>query len=125
MDGGDPIGHWGWRCWDTDKTAAIATPHELVRAPLRAPRGVAARVFGLKRCRDMGDAHPGFNVVGDDFKVADGGDLNFPSFDGVAGPHSRSSGPKDGFPSFLIFSSRSSPAPIASGGGGLAHARTT
>jgi hypothetical protein len=48
-------------------------------------------------------------VAGDDLKVADGGDLNFLSFDGVARPHPRSSGPKDGFLSFLILSSRSYP----------------
>jgi hypothetical protein len=81
--------------------------------------------FGLKRCRDIGDAHPGFNVAGDDFKLADGGGLNFLSFIDVTQPHPRSSGPKDGFPSFLVLSSRSSPGPIASGGGGLVHATTT
>jgi hypothetical protein len=54
--------------------------------------------------------------------VADGGSLTFPSFDGVARPYPRSSGPKDGFSSFPVLSSRSSPGPIASGGGGLVHA---
>jgi hypothetical protein len=34
------------------------------------------------------------------------------SFDGVARPHPRSSGPKDGFPSFLVLSSRSSPVQL-------------
>jgi hypothetical protein len=122
MDGGDPIGCWGRWCWDTGTTTAIAAPHKLARAPPRAPRMLRLEFFDLKRCGDIGDTHPGFNVVGDDFKVADGGSLNFPSSDDVARPHSRSSGPKDGFPSFLILSSRSSPGPIASGGGGLAYA---
>jgi hypothetical protein len=63
-------------------------------------------------------------VVGDDSKVADGGGLTFLGFDGVAWPYPRSSGPKDGFASFLILSSRYSPGPIASGGGGLVHAMT-
>jgi hypothetical protein len=57
--------------------------------------------FGLKQCGDIGDTHPGFNVVGDDFMVADDGGLNFPGFDGMAWPHPRSSGSKDGFASFL------------------------
>jgi hypothetical protein len=61
-------------------------------------------------------------MVGDDFKVADGGGLNFPGFDSVAWPHPRSSGPKNGFPRFLVLPSRSSPDPIASGGSRLAHA---
>jgi hypothetical protein len=81
-------------------------------------------IFGLKRCGEIGDTHTGFNVAGDDFKVADGGDLGFSGFNNVAQPHPRSSSPKDGFPSFLILSSRSSPGPIASGGGGLTHATT-
>jgi hypothetical protein len=46
-------------------------------------------------------------MVGDDLKVADGSGLNFLSFNGVTRPHTRSSGPKDGFPSFLVLSSRS------------------
>jgi hypothetical protein len=80
--------------------------------------------FSLKPCGDIGDAHPWFNMAGDDFKVADGGSLNFPGFDGFARPLLRSSGPKDGFPSFLILSKRSSPSPIVSGGGGLVHVMT-
>jgi hypothetical protein len=40
--------------------------------------------IGPKWCGDIGDAHPRFNVAGDDFKVADGGSLNFSSFDGIA-----------------------------------------
>jgi hypothetical protein len=33
--------------------------------------GVAARILvGLKRCGDIVDTHPGFNVEGDDLKVA-------------------------------------------------------
>jgi hypothetical protein len=36
MDGGDPTGHWEqWR-WDTSTAAAIAAPHEVAGAPLRA-----------------------------------------------------------------------------------------
>jgi hypothetical protein len=83
------------------------------RAPLRAPWGVAASIFlGLKRCGDIVDTHPGFNVEGDDLKVADSGGLNFLSFNAVARPHPRSSGPKDGFPSFLVLSSRSYPVQL-------------
>jgi hypothetical protein len=61
----------------------------------------------LKRCGDIWDTHPGFNVVGEDLKVADGGGLDFLSFDDVARPHPRSSGPRDWFPRFLALSSRS------------------
>jgi hypothetical protein len=85
----------------------------LAIAPLRAPRGVAASIFlGLKWCGVIGDTHPGFNMAGDDVKVADGSGLNFLSFDGVAQPHPRSSDPKDGFPSFLVLSSRSYPVQL-------------
>jgi hypothetical protein len=48
-------------------------------------------------------------VVGDDLKVADGGGLDFLSFDGVTRPHPRSSGMRDWFPRFLALSSRSYP----------------
>jgi hypothetical protein len=93
----------GHRCGGCPRYAA-----RLAGALLRAPQGVAASIFlGLKWCGDIGDTHPGFNVVGDDLKVANGGVLNFLSFDGVAQPHPRSSDPKDGFPSFLVLSSRS------------------
>jgi hypothetical protein len=51
-------------------------------------------------------------VAREDSKVADGGSLTFPGFDGIVRPYPRSSGPKDGFPSFLVLSSRSSPGPI-------------
>jgi hypothetical protein len=82
----------------------------LAGAPLRAPQGTAIRVFlGLKRCGDIGDTYPGFNVVGEDLKVADGGGLDFLSFDDVARPHPRSSSPRDWFPRFLALSSRSYP----------------
>jgi hypothetical protein len=81
--------------------------------------------FFLKRCEDVGDAHPRFNVVGDDFKVANGGGLNFPSFNSIARPHPRCSGPNDGFPSFLVLSLSSSPGPIALRGDRLVHAMTT
>jgi hypothetical protein len=60
-----------------------------------------------RECGDIGDTHPGFNVAGGDLKVADGGGLTFLGFDGVARPHPRSSGLKDGFPRFLVLSSRS------------------
>jgi hypothetical protein len=105
-----------WRAVSPPRTAALGHrcggypryAARLARAPLRAPRGVAASVFlGLNWCGDIGDTHPGFNVAGDDLKVAHGGGLNFLSFDGVARPHPRSFGPKDGFPSLLILSSRS------------------
>jgi hypothetical protein len=48
-------------------------------------------------------------VARDDLKVADGGGLEFLSFDGVARPHPRSSGPRDWFPRFVALSSRSYP----------------
>jgi hypothetical protein len=48
-------------------------------------------------------------VAGDDLKVADGGGLDFLSFDGVARSHPRSSGLRDWFPRFLALSSRSYP----------------
>jgi hypothetical protein len=124
MDRGDPTGHWGRQCWDTGTTAAIVALHELAGAPLRAPRGVAARVFRPKMVRGHRGCSPWVQRGGDDFKVVDSGGLNFPSFNGVAQPHPRSSGPKDGIRSFLVLSSRSSPSPIASGGGELAHAMT-
>jgi hypothetical protein len=93
----------GHRCGGCPRYAA-----RLAGALLRAPQGVAASIFlGLKWCGEIGDTHPGFNVVGDDLKVANGGILNFLSFDGVAQLHPRSSDPKDGFPSFLVLSSRS------------------
>jgi hypothetical protein len=60
-------------------------------------------------------------MVGDNFEVADGGIFNFLSFDSVARPHLRFSGPKDGFRSFLVLSS---PGSIASGGGRLVHVMT-
>jgi hypothetical protein len=34
MDGGDPIGHWERRRWDTSMAAAVAASHELAGAPL-------------------------------------------------------------------------------------------
>jgi hypothetical protein len=96
------LGHWRGGC-----------PHcaaRLAGAPLRAPRGTTVGVFlGLKQCGGIGDTHPGFNVAGDDLKVADGGGLDFLSFDSVARPHPRSSGPRDWFPRFLALSSRSYP----------------
>jgi hypothetical protein len=110
-----------WRVVSPPWTAALGhrrggCPRCAVRlagAPLRAPRGTAVRVFlGLKRCGDIGDTHPGFNVAGDDLKVADGGGLDFLSFDGVARPHPRSSGPRDWFPRFLALSSRSYPVQL-------------
>jgi hypothetical protein len=71
------LGHW---CGGCPRCAA-----RLVEAPLRAPRGTAVSAFlGLKWCGDIGDTHPGFNVAGVDLKVADGGSLDFLSFDGVA-----------------------------------------
>jgi hypothetical protein len=64
-------------------------------------------LLGLKQCGDIGDSHLGFNVVGDGLKVAVGGGTDFMSFDVVARPHTRSSGPRDWFPWFLSLSSRS------------------
>jgi hypothetical protein len=111
----------GWSALSPPRTAARGHwrggyPRCAVRlagAPLRAPRGTAVRVFlGLKRCGDIADTHPGFNVAGDDLKVADSGGLDFLSFDGVAQPHPRSSGPRDQFPRFLTLSSRSYPVQL-------------
>jgi hypothetical protein len=36
MDGGDPTGHWERWHWDTSTAAAIAAPHVVAGAPLRA-----------------------------------------------------------------------------------------
>jgi hypothetical protein len=69
-------------------------------------------LLGLKQCGDTGDSYLGFNVAGDDFKVAVGGGLDFSSFNGVARPHPRSSGPRDYFPRFLALSSRSYPVQL-------------
>jgi hypothetical protein len=69
-------------------------------------------LLGLKQCGDTGDSYLGFNVVGDDLKVAVGGGMDFSSFDGVAQPHSRSSGPRDWLPRFLALSSRSYPVQL-------------
>jgi hypothetical protein len=53
MDGGGPMGHWGrWHC-DTGMAAAIAAPHKLVRAPLHAPQGEAARVIRPKTVQGL------------------------------------------------------------------------
>jgi hypothetical protein len=110
-----------WRAVSPPRTAALGhrcggCPRwtaRLAGAPLRAPWGVVASIFlGLKRCGDVGDTHPGFNVARDDLKVVDDGGLNFLSFDGVARSHPRSFGPKDGFPSFLVLSSRSYPVQL-------------
>jgi hypothetical protein len=46
-------------------------------------------------------------VTGDGLKVVVGGGLDFSSFDGVARPHPRFSGPRNWFPRFLALSSRS------------------
>jgi hypothetical protein len=51
-------------------------------------------------------------VAGDGLKVAVGGGLDFSSFDGVARPHPRSSGPRDWFPRFLVLSLRSYPVQL-------------
>jgi hypothetical protein len=63
-------------------------------------------LLGLNQCGDTGDSYLGFNVARDGLKVAVGGGLDFSSFDGVARPHPRSSGPRDWFPRFLALSSR-------------------
>jgi hypothetical protein len=67
----------------------------------------------------IGDTHPRFNRGGEWLQGGWQWWLNLPNFDGVGRPYPRLSGPKDGFPSFLVLSSRSSPGPIASGGGEL------
>jgi hypothetical protein len=51
-------------------------------------------------------------VTGDGLKVAVGGGLDFSSFDGVARPHPRFSGPRNWFPRFLVLSSRSYPVQL-------------
>jgi hypothetical protein len=63
------LGHWRGGC------PRCAT--RMAGAPLRAPRGTAVRVFlGLKWCGYIEDSHPGFNVAGNDLKVANGGGLD-------------------------------------------------
>jgi hypothetical protein len=73
----------------------------------------------LKWCRGIRDTHPRFNRGGEWLQGGGRRHLNLPGFDGVARPYLRPSGPKDGFPRFLVLSSRSSPDPIASGGSEL------
>jgi hypothetical protein len=51
-------------------------------------------------------------VAGDGLMVAVGGGMDFSSFDGVARPHLRSSGPRDWLPRFLALSSRSYPVQL-------------
>jgi hypothetical protein len=51
-------------------------------------------------------------VAGDGLKVAVGGGLDFSSFDGIARPHPRSSGPRDWFSRFIALSSRSYPVQL-------------
>jgi hypothetical protein len=50
--------------------------------------------------------------VGDDLKMAVGGDLNFSSFDGVARSHPRFSGPRGWSPRFLALFSSSYPVQL-------------
>jgi hypothetical protein len=69
-------------------------------------------LLSLKQCGDIGDSYLGFNVAGDGLKVAVGGGLDFSSFDGVARPHPRFSGPRNWFPRFLALSSRSYPVQL-------------
>jgi hypothetical protein len=51
-------------------------------------------------------------VTGDGLKVVVGGGLDFSSFDGIARPHLRFSGPRNWFPRFLTLSSRSYPVQL-------------
>jgi hypothetical protein len=67
---------------------------------------------GPKQRGWQGDSYLGFNVTGDGLKVAVGGGLDFSSFDGVAWPHPRFSGPRNWFPRFLALSSRSYPVQL-------------
>jgi hypothetical protein len=67
---------------------------------------------GSKTERMARDSYLGFNVTGDGLKVAVGGGLDFLSFDGVARPHPRFSGPRNWFPRFLALSSRSYPVQL-------------
>jgi hypothetical protein len=69
-------------------------------------------LLGLKQCRDTGDSYLGFNVAGDGLKVVVGDGSDFLSFNGVARPHPRSSGPRNWFPRFLALSSRSYPVQL-------------
>jgi hypothetical protein len=69
-------------------------------------------LLGLNQCGDTGDSYQGFNVAGDGLKEAVGGDLDILSFDGIARPHPRSSGPRDWFTRFLALSSRSYPVQL-------------
>jgi hypothetical protein len=69
-------------------------------------------LLGLKQCGDTRDSYLGFNVAGDGLKLAVDGGLDFSSFDGVARPHPRFSGPRNWFPRFLTLSSRSYPVQL-------------
>jgi hypothetical protein len=69
-------------------------------------------VRGPKQRGWQGDSYLGFNVTGDGLKVAVSGGLDFSSFDGVARPHPRFSGPRNWFPRFLTLSSRSYPVQL-------------
>jgi hypothetical protein len=51
-------------------------------------------------------------VTGNGLKVAVGGSLDFSSFDSVARPLPRFSGPRNWFPRFLALSSRSYPVQL-------------
>jgi hypothetical protein len=91
--------------------AAIAAPHGQPELRSEPPRGVAAWVVQAKMMRGHGGTHPRFNR---DREWLQGGGqrwLNLAGFDGIARPYWRPFDPKDGFPSFLVLSSRSSPNP--------------
>jgi hypothetical protein len=66
----------------------------------------------LKQCGDTGDSYLGFNVAEVGLKVAVDGGLDFSSFDGVARPHPRFSGPRNWFPRFITLFSRSYPVQL-------------
>jgi hypothetical protein len=51
-------------------------------------------------------------VAGDGLKVAVGGGMDFSSFDIIARPHLRFSGPRNWFPRFLALYSRSYPVQL-------------
>jgi hypothetical protein len=87
--------------------AARATPRGWPEFSSELPGVLRLGFAWPKTVRGHRDSYLGFNVAGDGLKVAVGGGLAFWSFDGVARPHPRFSGPRNWFPRFLALSSRS------------------
>jgi hypothetical protein len=92
--------------------AARATPRGWPEFSSELPGVLRLGLACPKTVRGHRDSYLGFNVAGDGLKVAVGGGLAFSSFDGVARPHPRFSGPRNWFPRFLALSSRSYPVQL-------------